>query len=325
MRESTEKTTHDEQHAKRIISYVIMFLTRVQFAWVSSPSETENFRQTLVCKCTKFDFNQWFVGFTDGDGCFNVYTNLNNLKLNFTFKISQKINNLQALYFMKNILGVGVVRKDKIGMAHFLIRNKEIIKKVVIPLFDQNTLLTSKEFSYLKFKQCIEISNDSTLTQEQKILLINKIRSTPISDTFVSSIWYKTNFPITKDWLIGFVEAEGSFYITNKGDNRYVHGFGITQKRDKILLEGIINHLGINSKVRYNKRGFYIFDVLDSNSLKLIKLYFFNTMKGVKSLDYRIWARSFRDKGNNDKLLKIQKLLQTVRKDSLNFDIYESD
>ena len=37
--------------------------------------------------------------------------------------------------------------------------------------------------------------------------------------------------------------------------------------------------------------------------------------KCVKSLDYRIWARSFRDKGKNENLLKIKNLLRTVRKD----------
>lgn len=325
-----EKTTHDGKMVKYLISYVTMFLTRAQFARVNtiSPSETENenFRWDHTHKCTKsdnnnkFNFEQWFVGFTDGDGCFNVYINKINKKIKFTFKLSQKNNNIQVLHYMKKSLGVGVVREDKRGMAHFLIRDKVILKNIIIPLFDKNFLLTSKEYNYQQFKRCIEISDSTTLTQEQKINLMDKLLSVQIPDTFIPSIWHKNKTPITKDWLVGFVEAEGSFYIVKKGDGRYVHGFGITQKKDNILLKGIVNHLGVTCTVKFNIKGFYAFDVMDSNSLKTLKIYFFNTMKGVKSLDYRIWARSFRDKGKNENMQKVQTLLRDIRKDPTKFE-----
>lgn len=42
-------------------------------------------------KCgTRKSFEQWFVGFTDGDGTFDVYTSVKSNKINLTFKISQK-------------------------------------------------------------------------------------------------------------------------------------------------------------------------------------------------------------------------------------------
>jgi hypothetical protein len=40
-------------------------------------------------------------------------------------------------------------------------------------------------------------------------------------------------------WLVGFWEVEGSFYIIEKeaeaeaGNDRYVHGIGLTQKEDR--------------------------------------------------------------------------------------------
>ena len=50
---------------------------------------------------------------------------------------------------------------------------------------------------------------------------------------------------MSKAWLIGFTEAEGSFYLVNKSKDRIVHAFEITQKLDKIVLTAIAHILGI--------------------------------------------------------------------------------
>jgi len=66
---------------------------------------------------------------------------------------------------------------------------------------------------------------------------------------YISPIWNKINYKkmekekvniiMSKSWLIGFTEAEGSFYLTKKGPERMIHAFEITQKLDKIVLEAI--------------------------------------------------------------------------------------
>jgi len=73
-----------------------------------------------------------------------------------------------------------------------------------------------------------------------------------------------------------------------KDEQRISHGFGITQKKDKIVLDAIVSELQVDTKVKYNKKGFFSMDVLDAKSLKKVKDYFFDSMKGVKSLDYKI-------------------------------------
>jgi hypothetical protein len=50
--------------------------------------------------------------------------------------------------------------------------------------------------------------------------------------------------------VVGFIEAEGSFYIVKKSATRYCHGFGVTQKLDKKVLEEILEHIGIKNVVR---------------------------------------------------------------------------
>jgi hypothetical protein len=62
-------------------------------------------------------------------------------------------------------------------------------------------------------------------------------------------------FPPSKDWVVGFTEAEGSFYITVKDGRalphpRLVHGFGVTQKLDKHILAFLRSLLGIAAAIK---------------------------------------------------------------------------
>jgi hypothetical protein len=121
---------------------------------------------------------------------------------------------------------------------------------------------------------------------------------------------------MTKSWLVGFIEAEGSFYLTNKSPNRIVHGFGLTQKLDKVILEAIAITLHIKNPVRFKELyDHYILDTTNSRAIENIIAFFKDTMKGVKYLEYRIWARCYtKNKGDYSKLLKIRETIRKLRK-----------
>ena len=90
---------------------------------------------------------------------------------------------------------------------------------------------------------------------------------------------------LNKDWLIGFTEAEGSFYFTSKDSSRLVHAFEITQKRDKIVLEAIASKF--DTKVQ-KKNIYYTVKVESANGIKTVINFYFKTIKGIKSIEYRI-------------------------------------
>jgi hypothetical protein len=120
---------------------------------------------------------------------------------------------------------------------------------------------------------------------------------------------------MTKPWLVGFIEAEGSFYLVSKDSNRIVHGFGLTQKLDNIVLEGIKWILHIPTSVKFkSNHNYYILDTTNSRSIENIIEYFHNTMKGMKSVEYRIWARSYyKNKGDFNKLSSIRDILRKLK------------
>jgi len=273
----------------------------------------------------KQEFYQWLVGFTDGDGSFTISSQtLKNGKIKWSlfFKIGQSNYNLRVLYYIKKQLRCGSVQLEtKTNNADFRIRDRKIINKIIFPLFDKYPLLTSKYFDYVKLKKAYNILNDSNIDCEEKnkLLLILKNERKPAE--YISPAWEKINNIIknteeaklimNKQWIIGFTEAEGSFYIVKKGPSRLSHAFEITQKLDYIVLQSIAHILGISVK---NKKTYNTAITTNSRAILNIINYYNNTMKGMKALEYRIWARSFiKHKGNFNELNKIRNLVRDIR------------
>ena len=274
----------------------------------------------------KDQWEQWLVGFTDGDGNFHISHTGD--KWGLSYKLTQSRYNLRVLHYIKKQLGVGSITKDGTKGQYF-IRDRKIIETVIIPIFDKYPLLTTKYFDYVKLKKALVILNNTSLSKEDKNLKLLAIKNSKANSDYISPAWNNAILPLTdvssinnvmsKSWLVGFIEAEGSFYLTNKDSNRIVHGFGLTQKLDKVVLDGIGIMLHISNPVRFKElHNHYILDTTNSRAIENIILFFKDTMKGVKSLEYRIWARSYvKNKGDYNKLLNVRNMVRKLRKNLL--------
>ncbi len=78
-----------------------------------------------------------------------------------------------------------------------------------------------------------------------------------------------------------------------KSSNRLVHAFEITQKLDQIVLIAIKHILGISTNVKIVKAGSFSIVTTNSRAIENIIKYYKNTMKGMKSLEFRVWERSY--------------------------------
>jgi LAGLIDADG endonuclease len=135
---------------------------------------------------------------------------------------------------------------------------------------------------------------------------------------------------MSKPWLVGFVEAEGSFFIVQKQIGRLVHSFGITQKLDRIVLESMRHILHIKTKVQHrvaqnSNNSYYKLETTNSRAILNIINYFANTMKGMKAVEYKIWARSFKDKKDLIKITKARDTLRNLRTIRANIPLWESN
>ena len=206
-------------------SKVKMFLTRGQSAWGKSNNSTFSHQRLNVMQPNDEWFFNWLVGMTDGDGSFSILRQGD--KWNLTFKISQNTYNLRVLYYIKKQLGVGSVTvESKTSMASFRIRDRKTLGSVIIPIFDKYPLLTSKYFNYAKFKEAYFILENPEINKLERNRLLEKITSSRPAESYISPAWDIVTLPLadaneaqkvmSKPWLIGFVVAEGSFYLVNK-------------------------------------------------------------------------------------------------------------
>ena len=278
-------------------------------------------------KTNQDSFEQWLVGFTDGDGNFHISQQAIGVstKWGLSYKLTQSSYNLRILNYIKKELKVGSITKDGTDKVQYFIRDKKIIETILIPIFDKYPLLTTKHYDYVKFKKALAVLNNISFTNQEKNSKLLSIKNLKPDKNYISPAWNNANLPltdvdsinnvITKSWLVGFIEAEGSFYLTNKSPTRILHGFGLTQKLDKVVLEGIGILLHIKTSVKYKELyNHYILDTTNSRAIENIIDFFKDTMKGVKSLEYKIWARSYvKDKGDYTKLFKIKNMIRKLR------------
>ncbi|CAO1639652.1 unnamed protein product, partial (mitochondrion) [Sympodiomycopsis kandeliae] len=299
---------------------------RGQSAWYKNiiPSETKRnafysiFRKTD--KKSEIDkFHKWLCGVVDGDGTFYFSKTRDNY-WTFYFKVGQSNYNLRILYFIKTKLGYGSVNvpNSKDNIAEFRIRDQIVIIKVILPIFDKYPLLTSKQFNYEIFREALLINTNKKISLENRNIELEKLKSMIKPVNFVSKVFHDTfefskgnvETIISKEWLVGFTEAEGSFYLVRKGSKRIAHIFEITQKLDKIVLEAIavILDMKVVEKSTYNT-------VLTCNQKSIYRVieYFNGQIKGIKAVEYRIWSRSFNKKYSFEELIKIQEQIRRLR------------
>lgn len=192
-------------------------------------------------------------------------------------------------------VGYVYVPNTKDQCAEYVIRDSQVLTEIILPIFDRYTLLTSKQYNYDKFRKALLIYTDRNLSLLEKDTKLTELKGEVLPLDYVSIAWKLVNISsltktksesiISKDWLVGFTEAEGSFYLVNKSANRMSHVFEITQKLDKILLYGISFILPM--KV-YKKNSYFTCISTNRKAVEEIIRYFHNTMKGMKSLEYRI-------------------------------------
>lgn len=109
---------------------------------------------------------QWIVGFTDGEGCFNLDVHVKEdmrwgLQMQPEFTVVQNEVDVQILHGLKEYFKCGSVtvnRKDKHGTRmHYRVKSVKDLHEKIVPFFEKHKLKTKKNVEFAKFRDIVRL------------------------------------------------------------------------------------------------------------------------------------------------------------------------
>ena len=120
------------------------------FKLLSNSDRKDNSKDKNLC------YYAYLVGLFEGDGFFCITKK--GKYLTYELGIELSIKDVQLIYKIKSILGVGVVsfrKRNDIDMVSLRIRNKDHLIKHILPIFDKYPMFSNKQYDYLRFKEVL--------------------------------------------------------------------------------------------------------------------------------------------------------------------------
>ena len=230
----------------------------------------------------------YLVGLFEGDGYFSITKK--GIYLTYVLGIEISIRDVQLIYKIKSLLGVGVVsfrKRDNIETVTLRIRDKDHLKKFIIPIFDKYPMLTNKQYDYLRFRNAL-LSGIIYSSELPEYSRTNQSLNT------VESIINTSYFPA---WLVGFIEAEGCFSVYKQKGDYFECSFDISQTGGEIIISAIRKYLSFTPTIYLDKTNCYKLKVTSVRSIEnVIKFLDKAPIKllGYKKLQYLLWIKQLR-------------------------------
>ncbi len=222
------------------------------------------------------------------------------------FSIGLSIKDIKLLYKIKEILGCGIIYKYN-NVAIFRIKKIKHLLTVILPIFDNYPLLTeNKRMNYLKFrdtllKKVID-SQQSSLEEKQiaTLLLDNTPKVSNIYNMKIESLFDIIDYDCFNNWIVGFTEAEGSFYFVKLEGGGLRPEFRLCQNNNIFLLNKIKETIKLNRKVslQSNSKTHHYIVAVSKDSIERTIEFFTNKslikFKGIKRLSFQLWLKGIK-------------------------------
>lgn len=200
----------------------------------------------------KYNYNEYikifWVGLMDGDGSIQVnHWRKQFLQYRLVIKLSNINSNYNMLIEVAKVIG-GTVRITGKGADVIWVVNKKEKIEEIIKIYETYSPLTSRKICQLAFlKACLVDTSIDTY-------LLNRNLKYDKQLTIIKSNFNFNRPSYFKQWLSGFIEAEGCFSL-RKSNN---HSFSIGQKDDLYLISAIKQYFEVNNKVQNTNKFYYI-------------------------------------------------------------------
>jgi hypothetical protein len=260
----------------------------------------------------------WVSGFSDAESSFMIMIRKkSDLKLKwavdpaFTISINQK--DLNILKSLQTFFGAGSIRFNKKDSCYqYSVFGIKDLTNKIIPHFIKYPLITHKQSDFFLFKSVVELINagehrtPSGLIQIASIkAYLNRGLSESLKKAFPNlNPFARPSLQVDKiqdpNWLAGFVEGDGSFYITITESKSNISGYNIRllfsigqHSRDFELLSSFTEYLNCGF-VMLNAKGpncSYAVTKFEDQLHKIIPFFKKYSLVGKKKQDFLDWCR----------------------------------
>lgn len=182
----------------------------------------------------------------------------------FVFKISLHKDDRNVLEYIKSTLGCGRLNSERNTLV-YTISQLSAIETILIPLFEQFSLNTTKYLDYLALKKAFFMFKNrksNEFNKQDLYLEIIKLKDSMNDNRVNYYLPLDHRIRITGNYLVGLLEGDGSFYL-NKHDMTPRVSL-VTTTPNNVVLEKIRQYL-LNQLDEYS----YIL----GSSTKLINIY----------------------------------------------------
>lgn len=266
----------------------------------------EDIKNHIIKNKINKEFIDWVVGFIDAEGCFSIF----NDDGSFRFKLAMNLHSddVNVLWEIRDTFNIGNVNcyEEKKFATWAVYDEKELL--YIISFFDNHHLQSKKYVDYKVFKKFlmrrIYLKNNSLNLTSSKISTILWKEFEKYSPFYNSTNYILEENELANDrivninsnWIVGFVEGEGTFGI--KTVNPY---FQVGQNKiSENVLMGIDEFFNNYLKDRNITFGFHqtgevkVKMSADTDSLWNIILPFFeeHTMRTKKIEDFILWKKA---------------------------------
>lgn len=226
----------------------------------------------------------WYIlGFIEANGSFSCYKEKDLIKAELTINLEE--NDIKLLYWIRSVLSFGTVKKLKHSaqkepsklIARYIIRSKIFIEKNFLAWFELYPPLTVNKTMHIKYiKDCLNAKQ--ILPKDFKS--INYKHTCP--DNF--NLYFK-------DWIIGFIEADGNFSFVDRGD-KHIAEFNIVKFGEVELINLIAKEMGLSGS------GTCILTAVSLKDIQTVINFMYDSnrirLKGLKKIKFLYWISELR-------------------------------
>ena len=233
-----------------------------------------------------YSFVAFFVGLVDGDGYIRINkTTKGFISVNLVIKLS--LEDISTLEYIYSVLKIGKISKykDYRNPICGLIINKTDLQEIIFPLLKHHNIFFLTYNRRAQFDRAMYIFT-------KDIKLYEDIRETDLIPTLFklpeNALQY-LNLPFFRNWVIGFTNSEGSFFIKKNHDGC----FQLKQRIHLDLFESFKLLFDTKRTLSIDKNKDIQFSVSSVNDIqKVIQFFSFSGLHpliGLKSIQYLKW------------------------------------